>query len=543
MIEIRRRISTPFSGASGIPATVADPEVGAIYALNAGLLQPDGERLVLPSLIQPGWILRLPAPASSPSGNGHLTIPPAPVTPAAGRTPRPGPEPSAAPQRPVHNALSPAPARHHTQPYAGNVVVIPWGGLIGAGLAGAVTGALVLAGVQRRRRYQPARIITPSLEPGAPAPPLIGVLRRASRPADTQPEQAASLRAEDAANGDAPSGATAGGRPSLLAAPTRTAPAQPPGLISLGLRDGQEITADIAALGGLGLTGPGATAAARALLLAILSHAQPGASTIPAEMFVPAADAAMLIPGSETAGQPGLTITGTLSAALDHLEAAVLTRVRITTTATTTTDASPAEDSDPSSGTKAASSPASPPGSSPVVPSTPRSRTSSRSAAVIGAYGRPAAPRTTHPPASTSARSRTRAVTSPTSRDLPPPASAPTSTTCGNPPAATSSAPSSTPASASRPTSTGLTLRADTYTACQPAPPHWAGRMHILIPRRLTRQTLAPASHRSRCPATRCWQSAAKASPATSAPGSAHGLRIATRSGRKLAMSRMPSGA
>jgi hypothetical protein len=29
MIEIRRRIPTPFSGASGIPATAAEPEVGA----------------------------------------------------------------------------------------------------------------------------------------------------------------------------------------------------------------------------------------------------------------------------------------------------------------------------------------------------------------------------------------------------------------------------------------------------------------------------------------------------------------------------------
>ena len=126
------------------------------------------------------------------------------------------------------------------------------------------------------------------------------------------------------------SAATAGARPYLLAAPTRTAPAQPPGVVSLGMRDGHEITADIAALGGLGLTGPGAAAAARALLLAILSQAQPGASTIPAEVFVPAADAATLIPGSDAAGQPGLTITGTLSAALDHLEAAVLTRVRTT---------------------------------------------------------------------------------------------------------------------------------------------------------------------------------------------------------------------
>ena len=30
MIAMRRRMSTPFSGASGMPATVADPEVGAI---------------------------------------------------------------------------------------------------------------------------------------------------------------------------------------------------------------------------------------------------------------------------------------------------------------------------------------------------------------------------------------------------------------------------------------------------------------------------------------------------------------------------------
>jgi hypothetical protein len=29
MIEIRRRISTPFSGASGVPTTVAEPEDGA----------------------------------------------------------------------------------------------------------------------------------------------------------------------------------------------------------------------------------------------------------------------------------------------------------------------------------------------------------------------------------------------------------------------------------------------------------------------------------------------------------------------------------
>ena len=131
------------------------------------------------------------------------------------------------------------------------------------------------------------------------------MLRRAARPDDAQVEQDTSRWADDAAHSAAPSTATAGGLPLLLAAPTPpTSPAQPPGVVSLGLRDGQEITADIAALGGLGLTGPGATAAARALLLAILSQAQPGASAIPAEVFVPAADAAMLIPGSEAPGSP-----------------------------------------------------------------------------------------------------------------------------------------------------------------------------------------------------------------------------------------------
>jgi len=304
-----------------------------IYALNAGLLQPDGERLVLPSLIQPGWILRLPAPAPATApGNGHATGPPTPVAPEAGRSARPERAPSPSTQPSVHKTISLAPAPHHGQADAGNAVSIPWGGLTGAGLAGAVTGALALAAVQRRRRYQPARIITPSLEPGAPPPPLIGVLRRAAQPADTsEPCEGTSVPARGATQGDGLPPSAIGGTPTLLDAHPRAA-AHPPGVISLGLRDGHEMTADIAALGGLGLTGPGADPAARALLLTILSQAQPGATTLPAEVFVPAADAATLIPGCELAGQPGLTVTGTLGAALDQMEAAVLTRARITAT-------------------------------------------------------------------------------------------------------------------------------------------------------------------------------------------------------------------
>ena len=61
-----------------------------------------------------------------------------------------------------------------------------------------------------------------------------------------------------------------------------------------------------------------------------------------------------------------------------------------------------------------------------------------------------------------------------TSRDLPPPASAPTSTTCGLPAAASPNAPASVSISASRPTKTGLTLRLVTALACQRRMPPWA---------------------------------------------------------------------
>ena len=47
MIEIRRRISAPFSGVSGIPATVAEPEVGAISVPSVRTV------VVLPGAVRP----------------------------------------------------------------------------------------------------------------------------------------------------------------------------------------------------------------------------------------------------------------------------------------------------------------------------------------------------------------------------------------------------------------------------------------------------------------------------------------------------------
>ena len=100
------------------------------------------------------------------------------------------------------------------------------------------------------------------------------------------------------------------------------------------MRGGSEVCADIAALGGLGLTGPGAPAAARAILAGLLARAVPGQPGGPAEVIMPAADTALLLPGHycddlSGAGLPGLIITPSLDAALDQAEALIVRRARI----------------------------------------------------------------------------------------------------------------------------------------------------------------------------------------------------------------------
>ena len=112
----------------------------------------------------------------------------------------------------------------------------------------------------------------------------------------------------------------------------------------------------------------------------------------------------------------------------------------------------------PNSGSSPASSPAACPGSSAATSAVPRSRTSSRSAAPNGAYGKLAVLSSTHPPASTSERSRTRAANSPASLDLPTPASPPSSTVRGVPTAASWNAPANAASSPSRPANTGLII-------------------------------------------------------------------------------------
>ncbi|MBM0259598.1 BTAD domain-containing putative transcriptional regulator, partial [Micromonospora sp. 4G55] len=213
-------------------------------------------------------------------------------------------------------------------------VSLPGGSWIDLGLALALAAAVALVWAHRQRRHVPRNPSTPprgSDATLAPMPRVIGQIRRALRHTyaahpDTPPREAPAHRAGDAHPGDpthnpaeipdSESGdahaATSGGYPAPLA-PSLAHPVSavwPPA--------------------GLGLTGPGAHAAARGFLTAALAAAgeHPDAC---ARVVMPSATAATLL---DTAADtlphtPRLTITANLDDALDLLEAQALHRARL----------------------------------------------------------------------------------------------------------------------------------------------------------------------------------------------------------------------
>ena len=149
-----------------------------IYDLNRGRPQPGGGTLTNPARIYPGWDLLIPAASQHPPhrhGNppgagrpaGHRR-PPAVASPGPGRSPHPARSTPAA---------GPGTRQHVPQPG----VRLPSGALIGLGTAAAVSTAVALARLHRRRRYRPGTVLTSSLRPAAPPAPVISALDRAAR--------------------------------------------------------------------------------------------------------------------------------------------------------------------------------------------------------------------------------------------------------------------------------------------------------------------------------------------------------------------------
>ena len=390
-----------------------------IYDLNRGRPQPGGATLTNPARIYPGWELLIPAAGPHPQhGRGH---PPGGHPARHRRTPPPAATGSPSPARSPHPARStPATGRPGARQHAGPPGVrLPSGALIGLGTAVAVSAAVALARIHRRRRYRPGTVLTSSLEPSMPPPPVIAALDRAARtpatrtppadgtgPDDTEPDLDLDLYEpyEQPFPGPREPGraaAPAPARPASAQPPGQqgTVPA-PPGPVPIGIRDGQEITADPAALGGLGLTGPGAPAAARAILAGLLARPPRGQDGTPAEIIIPAADAARLLPGppGQWAHPPirGVSVPRALDAALDEAEAMIVRRAR-------TADG---DDGPQTVAVVLAAAPAPQPRSG--WPASPPPAAISASPSSCSATGRTAPPATSPPTASSAASRRQR---------------------------------------------------------------------------------------------------------------------------------------
>ncbi|MEV7393937.1 hypothetical protein [Streptomyces sp. NPDC091215] len=301
-----------------------------IYALNHGRPQSDGRTLTQPSLIRPGWILRLPADRSA-SGTRPTPAPPAPASPQSPRPSTPAAPNAAAPPSPSTptdasppsstppSAPSPnAPSRRlpvdraHQQPG----VSLPTGAFVGLGLAALISAALFIVRRRRRMRYRPGSSDRDDLT----IAPVVRALRvaydNATRSEDPDAPgllvKLGSTPAEDVR----PSGEDSGAH----------APTPPPvGSRVIGVKHGQALAWNLARARGLGLIGPGALDAMRALLTSLLAENSRQPAAGPVEILIPAADARTLI--GENTGQPaGMHIVDDLDAALDTMEAELLTR-------------------------------------------------------------------------------------------------------------------------------------------------------------------------------------------------------------------------
>jgi DNA-binding SARP family transcriptional activator/nucleoid-associated protein YgaU len=329
----------------------------ALFLANAGRLQPDGRRLTNPDRIYPGWRLLLP----QRSGSEPATPPVPPRLPTGSQPPAPQPKPSrpaprspaappaatpprsaAAPAtRPGHGGSTvpgrapgtPSPAPSATPGRGGDGsqtggpsrpgrpqppgVWLP-GGWVDAGLAAAITAAAGLVWARRRRRYTP-RPPSPRLrldEAGLTRlPPVVAQVRRGLRRLTGAPPA-------DAGEADQPSGVDGGAAGNSDKAAAGAVPVTP------GLGGPLDRLWPPA---GLGLTGPGAEAAARGLLAGTLAtggvddpHAR-GQVVVPAGMLATLLGAA----AASVPATPRLTVTAGLAGALDVLEAQTLHRTRI----------------------------------------------------------------------------------------------------------------------------------------------------------------------------------------------------------------------
>ncbi|MEJ3741747.1 bacterial transcriptional activator domain-containing protein [Actinomycetes bacterium KLBMP 9797] len=242
-----------------------------------------------------------PSSAATSTADPDGVVPP-PVTPPSASTSPSTDSPSPAPP-------SSDPPAEHSDPDSGEGVALP-GGWVGLPLAAALVAAGAMVWLRRRHRYRPRPLdATADDSDLRPLPPPVARLRRAVReqapqlldPPPPQPTVA------EYANGDAD---------------WQPPPVGPSGPTLAGISDVPP--------GGIGLAGPGAEAAARALLVATLSTGGPDDPDAKGEVVIPADTLTTLLGAHavEIGPIPRLHVTNNLPGALSQLLQLVVNRQR-----------------------------------------------------------------------------------------------------------------------------------------------------------------------------------------------------------------------
>jgi DNA-binding SARP family transcriptional activator len=240
-----------------------------LFEQNRGVIQPDGRALIAPDHVRPGWRLTAQVPAPPAADPGPPPTPEEPEPPPA--TPRPTQPDLTTPSEPATERSG---------------IDLATGGFISLALAAAIGTAVTTLRLRRRRRYRVGSGHRADLHQ-----PLGPVVRALLIPIPPSPSV----------------------NPSSVETP-------------LGEREGRQHAVDLAATSGLGLTGPGALLAARALLLHLLAIPRPDGT---ATVLVPKPDLGTLLPDRPTTlTPPNLVLTDTIDTAIDWLEAALTTRTR-----------------------------------------------------------------------------------------------------------------------------------------------------------------------------------------------------------------------
>lgn len=289
-----------------------------LFQLNRGVEQPDGRTLTNPNLVRPGWkitayIAALPDehPPSEQPPQVPPQQPPRPTSTAPTTPPTTQPAPSTTAPASADKASDHG---NDTNDQHGSGLDLLPGVFVSLGLAAAITAAMVSARMWQRRRYRVGSGDRTDLQ--RPIAPIVRALRTVNDHEDGNEQSGDDV---DLAPAPPRIHITTTGTPDhdgkAVPVPAR-----------IGVRGGRELALNLASTRGLGVAGPGATAAARALLLHVLTEQQPGSGIC---VLVPSHDLHLVLEGADVEQLPSTVhVVASLDAALDEMEAALLTRTR-----------------------------------------------------------------------------------------------------------------------------------------------------------------------------------------------------------------------